>query len=438
MISRSLSDCERYYRRDFLTVGAAGALGLNLADMLRHEAHAASPRRPRARGVILVWLGGGPATIDMWDLKPDAPEVIRGEFKPIRTRAAGVQICEHLPRLAEVMDRCTLVRSLHHSIPAHGPGTVFMATGHPPAAAMEYPSLGALASRVLPQNPGVPAHVMFDNARSGGFTGSAGFLGIAYNPFEVPAGSRRGGRPQLDGIALPDGFTVAQLESRRRLQNRFDAQFRELDDADVPASPDRFQQQALDILRSDRTRRAFDVEQEPRTVRESYGQTPFGQSMLAARRLIEAGTRFVTVGLGGWDTHGNNFGTLRTQLLPQVDSALSTLIRDLHSRRLLASTIVYCVGEFGRTPRINGGAGRDHWARAMAAFLAGGPLRPGHAHGSTDRLGYAPENAPCSPTDLSATIFHALGIEPSHEVLTTSGRRMMVFREGRVIEGMVS
>jgi len=439
----SLNDCEHFYRRDFLTLGAAGLLGLSLPAVLRHEAHAAAndrvpARRPRAQSVILIWLGGAPATIDMWDLKPDAPDGIRGDFNPISTSVPGIQIGEHLPHVARIMNRATLVRSLQHGIPAHGPGTVYMATGHPPVAALDYPSLGALAARLLPANPGVPPHVVFDNARGSGFTGSAGFLGIAYNPFEAPTESRRGGRPRLDGIALPAGFTVDQLESRRRLQDSFDARFRALDDADVPASLDRFQQQALDILRSDRTRRAFDLDQEPSSVRETYGQSPFGQSVLTARRLIEAGTRFVTVGLGGWDTHANNFAILRNQLLPQLDRALAALVTDLDARRLLETTIVYCVGEFGRTPRINGASGRDHWARAMAAFFAGGPLRAGHVHGATDAFGQVPESAPCSPADLSATIFYALGIEPSHEVLTTSGRRMPIFREGNVIEGILT
>jgi hypothetical protein len=432
------SDCERFYRRDFLTVGAAGLLGLTLPDLLRLEAKAAPSRRrrARARSVILVWLGGGPATIDMWDMKPEAPEYIRGEFRAVPTRAAGVQICEHMPKLAEVMDRCTLVRSLHHSIPAHGPGSVYMATGHPPAGALEYPSLGSLAARVLPAPSGVPAYILFNTARSGGFAGGAGYLGTGYNPFEVEVGRGRG-NPQLDGITLPDGFTVGQLESRQRLRGRFDARFRALDEADVPASLDRFQQQALDILRSDRTRQAFDLQREPRSRQEAYGQTPFGQSVLTARRLIEAGARFVTVGLGGWDTHAGNFGILRNQLLPQLDPALAALMSDLAERRLLDSTIVYCAGEFGRTPRVNGGAGRDHWARAMTVLLAGGGFRGGYAHGSTDRLGSGPDREPCSPADVSATIFQALGVEPTHEVLTTSGRRMLIFRDGRVIEPLL-
>jgi hypothetical protein len=428
------TDCEGFYRRDFLTVGAVGLIGLTLPGVLRQEARATtSRRRPGARGVIVIWLGGGPATIDMWDLKPQAPDYIRGEFRSIATCAAGLRISEHLPNLARVMDRCLLVRSLHHNIPAHGPGTVYMSTGHPPAAALDYPSLGALASRLLPAAQGVPAYVQFQ--RAAGFAGGAGYLGTGYNPFEVDAGPR-GQRPQLDGISLPDGFTVAQLESRDRLRARFDNHFRALDDGDVPSSLDRFQQQALDILRSDRTRQAFHLDREPASVRENYGLSPLGQSLLTARRLLEAGARFITVGLGGWDTHGNNFATLRNQLLPTLDRALAALVTDLSARRLLDSTIVYCAGEFGRTPRINGAAGRDHWARAMAVLLAGGGFRGGLAYGSTDRLGSAPERDPCGPADVSASIFRALGVAPTQELQTTSGRRMPLFRDGRVIEGL--
>jgi len=431
MTQPARTDCEGFYRRDFLTVGAVSLLGLTLPGILRQEAQATPRRRRRAHGVILIWLGGGPATIDLWDLKPQAPDYIRGEFRPIATRAPGVHIGEHLPRVAGVMDRCLLVRSLHHNIPAHGPGTVYMATGHAPAAALEYPSLGALASRLLSSAPGVPPYVQFQ--RAAGFAGGAGYLGSGYNPFEVDAGPR-GGRPQLDGIVLPDGFTVGRLESRDRLRARFEARFRALDEADEPASLDRFQQQALDILRSDRTRQAFDLEREPAAIRESYGPSPLSQALLAARRLIEAGTRFVAVGLGGWDTHGNNFGILRNQLLPPLDRALAALIADLADRHLLETTIVYCVGEFGRTPRINAGGGRDHWARAMSVFLAGGGFRCGLAYGSTDRLGSSPEREPCSPADVAATIFQALGIAPTQELQTSSGRRMPLFRDGRVID----
>jgi hypothetical protein len=435
MRTPSWTDCEGLPRRDFLRVGTAGLLGLSLADVLRQEARAAAGKRARASSVILLWLGGGPATIDMWDLKPEAPDNIRGDFRAIPTKAAGVRICEHLPKTAQVMDRCLLVRSLHHNIPAHGPGTVYMATGHPPSAALERPALGALAAHLLPAAPGVPPHVLLNGGRGNGFPGDAGFLGASCNPFEVAAPPLRG-QLRIEGVTLPDGFTLTQLEDRHRLRNRFDRRFRALDEADVPASLDRFQQQALDILRSERTRRAFDLEQEKPVVREAYGETTFGRSVLAARRLIEAGARFVTVGLAGWDTHAAGFQVLRTQLLPQLDRALASLVGDLDSRGLLATTLVYCAGEFGRTPQINSASGRDHWARSMAVFLAGGGLRRGHFHGSTDAHGEAPQTDPCSPTDLSATLFHALGIEPEHEVRTSSGRPLAVFRDGRVIDAL--
>jgi hypothetical protein len=428
-------DCERFYRRDFLTVGAAGLLGLGLSDILALEARADSTKRRRkADSVILLWLGGGPATIDMWDLKPEAPEHIRGEFKSIATRVSGTRICEHLPKTAHVMDRCALVRSLGHSVTAHGPGTIYMATGHPPSAAIEYPSLGSLASKLLPAAPGVPPYLEFGMA--GGYSGNAGFLGAAYNPFQIEAGQGRGS-PNLDGISLPAGFTVSQLVRREQLRDRLDARLRKLDTDPTSASLNRFQQQALDILRSDKTRRAFDLDKEPESLRERYGRTPFGQSVLTARRLVEAGARFVTVGLGGWDTHSRNFQVLRTQLLPQLDSALSALITDLSEREILDRTIVYCAGEFGRTPQVNSASGRDHWARTMAVLLAGGCFRRGDVYGATDAMGMTPTSEPCSPADISATVFHALGIEPNHEIQTSSGRPMPIFREGKVLDGLI-
>src|SRR5258708_15500580 len=241
----------------------------------------------------------------MWDLKPQAPENIRGDFKPIATKAAGVSICEHLPKTATVMDRCALVRSLQHGITAHGPGTVYMTTGHLPSPALEYPSLGSLAARVLPAPPGVPPYVLFTEARGSGFTGGAGFLGPAYNPFDVEGGAARG-KLRVEGISLPDGFTVEQLTERNKLRDRFDARFKALDEADVPASLNRFQQQALDILRSDKTRKAFDLASEKDPLRDSYGRQPFGQSVLTAPRPHAARAPSVTRGLAGWDPPPRN------------------------------------------------------------------------------------------------------------------------------------
>jgi hypothetical protein len=423
------TDCERFHRRDFLRLGTAGLLGLGLADLLRLEA-SVKAGRAKASNVLMVWLAGGPSTIDIWDLKPAAPENIRGEFKPIGTSAKGVQICERMPKMAKLMHHCSLVRSLHHNIPEHGVGTQYMTTGNRPSPALEYPGLGSLAAKLLPAAAGVPSYVSFQR------TVGAGYLGSAYAPFEVEAGSGRG-RPRIPGMSLPADFSLDELADRDRLRGAFDAAFKALDRTDVPASLDKFHQEALDILRSNKTREAFSLDKESQRVRDAYGRNPFGESALAARRLIEAGVRFVTIGLGGWDTHVNNFQTLRGALLPQLDTVLAALIADLAERGLLDHTLVYCAGEFNRTPRINGSAGRDHWSRSMAVLLAGGGVRKGYVHGSTDAQGMAPADAPCAPDDVSATIFQALGIAPHREVQTITGRPIAIFKAGEVIEGLL-
>ncbi len=416
-------------RRDFLRVGSAGLLGLGLGDLLRLQAGAKVKRR--AEGVILIWLNGGPSTIDMWDLKPDAPEAIRGAFRPVDTTAKGIRISEHLPKTARVMNRCVLVRSLSHSIPEHGVATRYMATGNLPTPAIEYPSLGSLAAKALRATPGVPPYVSFGE-RGNAATSGAGYLGSAYSPFEFEGDPGRGAI-RAEGLGLPNGFTLSSLSERDALRSTFDSRFRALDESDLPASLDEFNRQALDLLRSDKTRKALRLENEKTAVRDRYGRSSFGQGVLAARRLIEAGVRFATVSLGGWDTHAGNFASLQNTLLPQLDGALSALISDLDDRGMLDRTVVYCAGEFGRTPRINRADGRDHWSRSMAVLLAGGGLRRGYAHGRTDSRGMAPAEDACSPDDLSATVFSALGIEPNHEFKTSSGRPMMLFREGKVI-----
>jgi hypothetical protein len=378
----------------------------------------------------MVWLAGGPATIDMWDLKAGAPEGIRGEFKPISTCVPGISISEHLPKLAKVMDKCVLVRSLHHNIPEHGIGTLYMTTGNRPTPALDYPALGCLASKLLPAPAGIPSYVAFSNVRTAG----PGYLGTAYSAFEVEGKSDRSPSPlRVQGVSLPAGFSLDDLANRDRLRNAFDVSFRAFDQANLPASLDKFHHQALDILRSDKTRKAFDLEQESAAVRDDYGRTALGQGALAARRLVEAGVRFVTLGIGGWDTHARNFQSLRGFLLPQVDQSLAALIADLDRRGLLDSTIVYCAGEFGRTPTINSAAGRDHWARSMAVLLAGGGFKRGYVHGATDAHGMLPSSDPCSPDDVAATIFDGLGVEPHHEIPSITGRPIAIFREGKTI-----
>jgi hypothetical protein len=441
-----LKDCEGFHRRDFLKFGIGGLLGLSLPELLRLEARAAGsgdprreqdPRRARrAEAVIQVWLAGGPATIDMWDLKPAAPEGIRGQFKPMATVLPGVQISEHLPKVARALDTATLVRSLYHTIPAHGPATVFMTTGNKPTPALDYPALGSLVARLLPAAPAVPPYVSFSPLRNGA-AGTAGYLGSAYNPFGVEGGGKNG--MAVRGIALPAGFTLRELEDRNRLLEKFDRSFRTLDhSADIIDGLDAFHRQALEILRSDRTKRAFDLGREPLPLRERYGLTPFGQGVLAARRLVEAGVRYITISLGGWDTHARNFEALSKRLLPQLDQTLSALLQDLHDRGLHERTVVYCAGEFGRTPQVNKNAGRDHWARSMAVLLAGGGFKAGYIHGATDAQGMAPAIEACTPDDVSATLFHCLGLDPHRELMTPTGRPVQLFREGRVVEKLLS
>ena len=438
------TDCEGFHRRDALIIGSAGILGLTLPGILASEARARAKDTAgtaKAKSVILLWLAGGPATIDMWDNKPDAPEGIRGEFKSIDTSAAGIQVAETFPKFAQVMDKATIVRSLYHTIPSHGPAAVFMTTGNKPTAALQYPALGSVASKLLKTEMGVPPYVTFGDIRSGA-VGQAGYLGTGYNPFIIEGGAAggkdgaaRGGGFSVRGLSLKGTFTLDDLEKRDALLRKFDTGFAGLDKSnDLVDGLDTFHQQALEILKSDKTRKALDVGSEKPTTREMYGNTPFGQGALAARRLVEAGVRFSTVSFGGWDTHGQTFTAHKTRLAPTTDQVLAALIRDLDERGLLDSTIVMCAGEFGRTPKINKNAGRDHWARSMACVLAGGGFNRGYAHGTTDASGMAPATDPVTPDDVSASIFRNLGVDPSTEMQTPTGRPVQLFREGKVIE----
>ncbi|MEI7923029.1 MAG: DUF1501 domain-containing protein [Planctomycetota bacterium] len=446
-----MTDCENYHRRDFLKVGSAGLLGLTLDELLRAEALAREAVRDggtltagqlpkpvmggqRAKSVIMVWLAGGPATIDMWDPKPDAPDTIRGDFKPISTKVSGLQFSQHLPKMAAIADKTTVVRSIHHTIAAHELGTQYLTTGNKPNPALIYPAMGSVSAMMLKTPVGVPPYVSFSDLRAGR-SGGAGYLGPAYNPFPVEAG---GGRLRVRGVSLPKELTVPELDRRDKLRNIFDEQFHAMDQGvELAKGLDKFHVQALDILRNDRTQKAFQLTDESEAVRAAYGSTPFGQSALAARRLVEAGVRFVTVSLGGWDTHRDNFKSLGTRLLPQVDQILSTLIKDLDQRGLLDETIVYCAGEFARTPKVNKTAGRDHWARSMAVVVAGGGFKRGYAHGTTQADGMAPATDPISPDDLAATIFGQLGIDPHKELQTNNGRPMQLVRDGKPVEELL-
>jgi hypothetical protein len=448
MTTRLAPMCDGITRRELLRIGAAGLCGLGLPqflelDALARAASADSRRQPQAQSVILIWLTGGPPTIDMWDMKPDAPENIRGEFKPIDTKAKGLRICEHLPKMAHVLDKCTVVRSLAHTIPEHGLAKTIMTTGHQPNPVLHYPILGSLVARLATTERGTPPFVVFPDKFASGVGGVAGYLGSAYDPFELEVTVVRvnpiEAAVDARGVMLPTGFTLEQLENRNGLMQSIDRVFEAADrQTDVANGLDAFHQRALDILRSSRTRDALDLSREKEALRDRYGQTLFGQGCLAARRLVEAGVRFVTVeSQGNWDTHADNFSALRTQLLPRLDQTLSALIQDLDDRGLLDSTIVYCAGDFGRTPKINKRAGRDHWARSMAVVLAGGGFKHGYVHGATDAEGMVPSADPCKPADIAATIFKQLGIDPHQELQTSNGRPVQLFREGHVLTGLV-
>lgn len=438
------TDCEGFHRRDFLQVGSAGLIGLSLPGILASEAKAArkgESRSKKAQSVILVWLAGGPATIDMWDNKPDAPEGIRGEFKNIDTNVSGIQFAETLPKMAKVADKVSVVRSLYHTIPSHGPASVFMTTGNKPTAALQYPAQGSLAAKLLQTEIGVPPYVTFGDLRNGA-AGLAGYLGTGYNPFVIEGGGGNGKAAanfRVRGVSLDGKFTLEELEKRDALLKKFDNGFKTVDkNSDLVDGLDTFHKQALEILRSDKTKKAFDLNQEKASTREAYGATGLGAGCLAARRLIEAGVRYATVSLGGWDTHSQTFQAHKTRLMPTLDQTLSALIADLDDRGLLESTIVMCAGEFGRTPKVNKNVGRDHWARSMACVLAGGGIKRGYVHGTTDASGMAPATEPVTPDDVASTIFQQLGIDPHLELQTPTGRPVQLFREGKVIEKLIA
>ena len=423
-------------RRRFLQIGSSGLLGLGLADLL-HAESTLPVHTPRATGMILIWLGGGPATIDMWDPKPDAEVAIRGEFKSIPTALPSVRFSEHMPRTAEILNRCVLVRSLHHNIPDHDPGTQYVMTGNKPSATLEYPSIGSLSASLLSSSAGMPPYFTIGEAANVG----AGFLGAAYDPFRVTS-NKANVAVDLNGVVLPAGLTRNRLDARRQMRALVDAQFLARHaGADLVPTLSKFQQDAYEILQSNRIGSAFDLASEPASIHKLYAESEFGgdlgRNMLVARRLIEAGSRFVTIGTNDGDTHVNNFTALRL-LLPRLDRAMSALIVDLDQRGMLDETLVVCGGEFGRTPIVNVNAGRDHWSRSMTFFMCGGGLKQGYVHGNTDPRGHDPVEAPCSPDDLGATLLTLLGFPANHQVPTTDGRPVELFKSGSAIADVIA
>jgi len=428
-------------RRQLLRAGGLGFLGLNLAHLFEAEAWAAttgaSAGREPIKSCIVMFYYGGPSHHETWDMKLDAPLEVRGEFKPIATSVPGIQIGEHLPHCAKVVDRLAIVRSMHHKMRNHNAAAVEALCGVTPAKGdlellandptVDFPCYGSAITYLKGRGKDVPPHValphtMYNVVKLPGQT--AGFLGPAYEPFQVESDPNSPSF-RVGEIELPAGLSLAELENRQALLGHVNAGM----PTDKAASTmNAHYQRAFSLLRSDAVRKAFDISQEAPATRDRYGRNVHGQSALLARRLVESGVRFVSVhdrvrnGPNNWDTHDNNFGRLKDDLLPPCDLAFSALIEDLEARGLLASTLVVMLGEFGRTPKINTQGGRDHWPDCYSVVLAGGGVRGGQIYGASDQLGAYPDADGVTPGDLAATIFWRFGLDPATELHDLTGR----------------
>jgi hypothetical protein len=459
ILGRSVRLWDGITRREVLRVGGLAFTGLMWPSLLQARATGSQPH-PRstfgkAKACILVFNYGGPSHLDIWDLKPDAPKEIRGEFKPIATRVPGIAITEHLPRLARLADRYTVLRSLTHRDNDHAIGTYLALTGHshpknailgiePPETPQDLPSMGSVASKVRPATRPVFSYITLGDLRHFGNHDSlgqnAGCLGKLYDAFTVPFVRPMDGSLDVQGAtSVMTAVDTEKLGGRRQLLEQLNRAAPVLEATAGMRNLDGFTRQAYELLSSPASRDAFDLTKEPARVREAYGPIPFAQNCLLARRLVEAGVPMVTVysvGNRDWDTHGANFPSLKNTLLPPMDRGVSALLEDLDSRGLLDETLVIWMGDMGRTPRINGGAGRDHWSFCYSIVLAGGGVRGGAVYGSSDRAAAYPSTYPVGPGDVAATIYHCLGIDP-HTTLTDQQGRPIVARTGKPITAVL-
>lgn len=429
--------CDGVCRRDFLKVGVLGGVGLTLPGYLRLAAAGEVKPAARAKAGIFIHLAGGPSHLDTFDMKPDAPREYRGTFNPIKTRAAGVEFCEHLPQLAACADKFVVLRGVTHTLGDHNLGTKYVNTGTRPLASLEYPGYGSVVAKETEQvNPqDLPAYVSIPNSPQG-----AGFLGVRYAPLSTGAAPRAGQPFGVRGISLAGGVTVTALERREQLRRDLDVTFRGLEaESQLLDGLDQFGQQAHAIIASPRARAAFDISQESAAFGKPFGDKPFGLSCLLACRLIESGVRFVTMTLGGWDTHQNNFVRLKDELLPTLDTGLAALFTGLSQKGMLESTAVLVTGEFGRTPKINdrsADGGRDHYPRCMFMLLAGGGIPGGRALGRSDDKATLPADNGFTPDDVAASFYQALGIDHTKEYHTNTGRPITIVRNGTVIRDL--
>lgn len=439
-LGRTSRNCEGVTRRDMLRVGVLSFGGLTLADLLRTEAVAKATKRPlKKKAVICFWLDGGPTHHETWDPKPNAPSDYKGPYSAISTKVPGIQICELFPKTAKVFDRLSIVRSVHHDNGDHFAAAHWMWTGYhgSSAARLEpmYPGIGAILSKVKgPNRPGMPAAVSIPYAmtvgRRPGYQSSA-FLGVAYNPFDA-GGDPNSRNFKVRNVSLPGGVTRERALERKSLISGLDRVRRDIDASGLMAGIDQFNQQAFDMVTGKDAAKAFDINKEDTRLRDRYGRNSVGQGALLARRLVEAGVTFVTVHSGGWDNH-SSIGPAMKNHAARIDPALSTLTTDLEQRGLLQDTMILVMGEFGRTPKVNGGAGRDHWGNVMSVLIGGGGLQGGTVVGASDAKGARPIRRAVKPAHVLHTIYKQFGVDTHIAHINRAGRPIPILSEGAPI-----
>ena len=423
-----------FSRRGFLHVGLLGGLGLSLPQFLSMEAKAQQKkyktREGVARSVIQIFLPGGMAHQESWDPKPYAPTEYRGPFGTINTSIKGIKFSQNLKHTAKIADKMTIIRSMAHGEAAHERGTHNMFTGYKPSPALQYPAMGSVVAHELGPNNNLPPYVCVPSVPNE--FANSGYLSSAFGPFAIGSEPSRGDFKVRD-LNMPGGVDDTRFSRRRSLLETVDHHFRTIEESDALDSMDAFYQHAYKLISSQKAREAFNLKAEPEAVQNRYGMNTPGQRMLLARRLVEAGTRFVSLTAGGWDHHDNIKNGIQGQM-PPVDQAIAALISDLDERGLLDSTLVMVTSEFGRTPKINGTGGRDHWPRVFSVGLAGGGIQRGLVHGSSDALGGEPEEDMVGIQDLATTVYNQLGITGDKELMAPGDRPIEIVDGGRVLD----
>jgi len=441
-------------RRGFVKAGALGMAGLSLSQVLKAESAVDPAKTSKEKSVIILWQRGGPSQHETWDPKPDAPQDYRGAFGAMSTNVPGIQICDLLPKCAKVMDKFSIIRSLYHTDAGHSAGDQIMFTGYPPNKGNPnenyYPSCGSIVAEQQGHlNPDLPPYVMIPRRLPGV---DPAYLGKKYAPFETQADPAVEGPFNLPNFSLGDSLSLNRLDSRKGLLRSFDDIRREVDVSGSMEAADGFNQQAFDILTSPKARDAFDLDAEPRALRERYGFMPeykaptpdrcgvpaWSQRMLLARRLVEAGVRLVTVDLRWWDTHVKGYETMRDGFLPRWDQAYSALLQDLEDRGLSDNVMVVAWGEFGRSPKVNSTGGRDHYPNVFSASVSGGGIQGGRVIGESDSKGAEPKERPVQPQDVLATMYRHLGIDVTKQYIDHGGRPVPVLPFGRPIDELFS